>query len=114
MQAAKGQGAIQSSPGVTVELDTTITEALKLEGLARELVSKIQTARKEAGLEVEDRIALSLRTESADLTAAIAAHSDLICAEVLATELGDIDVEHTQSDAGGEPVSFGLRRQSQD
>ena len=49
---AEGEG------GYYVVLDTTITHELMLEGIARELVSKIQTMRKEAGFEVEDKIYL--------------------------------------------------------
>ena len=108
VQESKGEGAVASSGAVTVELDTTITHELKLEGLAREVVSKVQSARKEAGLEVEDRIVLSLKTESDDLTAAIAAHGKLIAAEVLATELKSLDVEHSTLKAGGEPLQIGL------
>ena len=48
----------QSDNGVTVVLDTAITEELLLEGIEREIVSKVQTMRKEAGFEVTDRIKL--------------------------------------------------------
>ena len=110
VQESKGEGAVASSGAVTVELDTTITHELKLEGLAREVVSKVQSARKEAGLEVEDRIVLSLKTPSEDLAAAISTHASLIAAEVLATELRDLDVTHTSQKAGGEPLEIGLAR----
>ena len=110
VQESKGDGAVASSGDVTVELDTTITHDLKLEGLAREVISKIQNARKDAGLEVEDRIRLSLRSLSVDLNDAIKAHSDLITAEVLATELCALDQEHTQTKAGGEPLEIALTK----
>ena len=87
-----------------------VFHALKLEGLAREIISKVQSARKDAGLEVEDRIQLSLRTESADLTKAIAAHGDLIAGEVLATALVALDAEHTGVKAGGEALGIALQR----
>ncbi len=48
--------AIESGNGFTVALDKTLTHDLILEGLAREMVNKIQTMRKEAGFEIEDRI----------------------------------------------------------
>ena len=108
VQESTGDGAVQSNEGVTVELDTTITEELHLEGLARELVSKVQAARKDAGLEVEDRIRLSVRTESETMKAAIAAHGELICSEVLALELGAFDLEHQATKAGTEAVEIGL------
>ena len=110
VQESKGEGAVASSGEVTVELDTTITPELKLEGLAREVISKVQSARKQAGLEVEDRIRLSLKTESDVLGEAIAAHGSMISAEVLAVELTSLDVEHTAVKAGGEAVEIGLAK----
>jgi isoleucyl-tRNA synthetase len=110
VQEATGEGAVESSGDITVELDTRISESLKLEGLARELVSKVQAARKEAGLQVEDRIVLSLQTESVDLQSAIAAHSQMICGEVLATELAALDGTHSQVKAGGESVGIAVQR----
>jgi isoleucyl-tRNA synthetase len=98
------------SGDITVALDTTISEALKLEGLARELISKVQHARKEAGLEVEDRIILSLRSESAPLNAAISAHGQLIAAEVLAVGFEALDIPHDATTAGSEPLEIGLKR----
>jgi isoleucyl-tRNA synthetase len=108
VQESRGDGAVQSSGDVTVELNTTITHALKLEGLAREVISKVQGARKEAGLAVEDRIILSLRTDSTELQAAIAAHGGLISGEVLANEMRTLDAVHAQTKAGGEPIEIGL------
>ena len=87
VQNAKTEGAIASTSQVTVVLDTTISPELHLEGLAREIVSKVQSARKDAGLEVEDRIILSLKPGSDELTQAIEAHHDLILAEVLGLRL---------------------------
>ncbi|MGB0638953.1 MAG: DUF5915 domain-containing protein, partial [Myxococcota bacterium] len=110
VQESRGEGAVESSGDVTVELDTTITHELKLEGLAREIISKVQSARKDAGLEVEDRIVLSLRSDSADIQATIDAHGDLIAGEVLASELSSIDADHVQTKAGGEPIEIGLRK----
>ena len=49
----------ESSDGLTVVLDAHVTEELRVEGMMRELVSRIQTMRKEAGFEVTDRIELS-------------------------------------------------------
>ena len=53
---------------------------------------------------------LSLKTSSEDLAAAISTHASLIAAEVLATELRDLDVTHTSQKAGGEPLEIGLTR----
>ena len=51
-----------SDKGITVVMDTNVTEELKAEGVVRELISKIQTMRKEAGFEVVDRITVNFVT----------------------------------------------------
>ena len=75
-----------SDNGITVALDTVITPELEQEGFMRELVSKIQTMRKEAGFQVTDHIAVTLKT--GDKLAAVAeAAKDEICRTVLADSL---------------------------
>ncbi|MFY9487530.1 MAG: isoleucine--tRNA ligase [Solirubrobacterales bacterium] len=69
-----------------VALDLTITDQLKREGLAREIVHAVQNARKQAGLAVEDRIVLSLDGDE-DVIAAAREHSAYLAKEVLATTL---------------------------
>ncbi|HWH25889.1 MAG TPA: isoleucine--tRNA ligase, partial [Pseudolysinimonas sp.] len=69
-----------------VLLDTQLTPELGAEGLARDVVRAVQQARKEADLDVSDRITLTLRGDS-DAVAAIGTHRDLIAAETLATTL---------------------------
>jgi isoleucyl-tRNA synthetase len=70
--------------GNTVELDTTITENLKLEGLMRDIVRQIQATRKKAGLNVSDRINLKLETADKTLAKAIEKYKQTINDEVLA------------------------------
>ena len=72
--------------GLTVALDVTITPALKQEGIARELVNRIQNFRKEAGFEVTDKIYVTIETTE-EIQAATTANSSYICSEVLATEI---------------------------
>jgi len=69
-----------------VALDLTLDDELRREGLAREVVRAVQNARKNAGLEVEDRIVLALDGDDALLDAA-RAHADYVSGEVLAVEL---------------------------
>lgn len=68
---------------LTVALDLTITDALKCEGLAREIVKRIQTYRKESGFEITDRINIIFQTD-AELEAAVTAYGDYINGQVLA------------------------------
>ena len=72
--------------GVTVVLDTNLTEDLIREGYAREVISKVQTMRKDAGLEVTDRIRLTCEGDG-ELAAAVEAWSEMIRRTTLATEL---------------------------
>ncbi len=76
--------AVTSEGNFTVALDMTITDALMQEGLAREIVNRVQNLRKTGGFEVTDRIALFI--EKNDKTdAAIDKFGDYICNETLAT-----------------------------
>ena len=80
--------------GGFVVLDTAVTPELEAEGVARDLVRAVQQARRDAGLEVSDRIALSL-VASAEVADAARTHADLISRETLATSFavseGDVD-----------------------
>jgi isoleucyl-tRNA synthetase len=77
--------------GNEVKVDTQLTPALKREGLIRDVVRKVQSTRKEAGLNVDDRISLSLVTTDDELKKAIREHADIIKNEVLALELSHQD-----------------------
>jgi isoleucyl-tRNA synthetase len=73
---------------LTVALDVTLTEELRQEGLARELVNRLQNLRKDSGLEVQDRISVHLAASApAELQAAVAAFGDYIREEVQALRL---------------------------
>ncbi len=77
--------AAQEERGYLAALSTEVTPELRLEGLARDVVRLVQNARKEAGLDVSDRIALVL-SASGDLHEALRRHGEAVAAEVLATE----------------------------
>jgi isoleucyl-tRNA synthetase len=79
----KGWGGIADRTGTQILLDGRITPELELEGLAREIVRHVQNARKDAKLEMENRIVLRLTTDSPKLKEAIRAHRDYIAAETL-------------------------------
>ncbi len=74
-------------------LDTEITEVLRQEGMMRELVRHVQNTRKQAGLQVDDRITLSLETQSEAVRQAIEHHKPTIMAETLAVEIGKVPAQ---------------------
>ncbi len=75
--------------GKEFALDLKLTPTLISEGLAREVIRHIQQARKDAGLNIDDRIELVLSTDGADLKKAIADNKKVIMDEVLAAELSE-------------------------
>ena len=79
--------ALAEEGGWAVALDLTLDDALRREGLAREATRSLNDARKELGLEIADRVTISLATDDAALAAALDAYGDSIAAEVLAVEL---------------------------
>lgn len=79
-----------------ISLDFEITPELKQEGLMREVVRVVQAARKNAGLNVDDRIKLNLQTEPAELNDAIVKFKDEIASEVLANEWLDNSLSYSE------------------
>jgi isoleucyl-tRNA synthetase len=77
---------VEAEAGHAVALQLELDDELRREGLAREIVHAVQNARKEAGLEITDRIALSLGGDSALLDAA-REHQPYVAGEVLATSV---------------------------
>ena len=67
-RAGRDGWAIASSEGVTVALDTHVDEALRREGRVYELIHRVNSMRKEAGLAITDRISLSIPSHDADLS----------------------------------------------
>jgi isoleucyl-tRNA synthetase len=80
---------VERSGTHAVALNLELDDELRREGLAREVVHAVQSARKNAGLDVEDRISLALRGDD-ELLAAAREHQDYVAGETLATSL-DLD-----------------------
>jgi isoleucyl-tRNA synthetase len=84
--------AVGSDGTVTVALDLEVTEGLRKEGLARELVRAVQDLRKTAGLEVADRIVLGIEA-GPEILSALTEHQASVAAEVLAVEVSSGPVD---------------------
>ncbi|HWA77952.1 MAG TPA: isoleucine--tRNA ligase [Polyangiaceae bacterium] len=85
-RGSKGDAAVATDGEITVALDTRIDEALLREGIARELVSLLQNARKDAGLDLADRVSVSWQCSDPVVAAALREHEGAIAKEVLALE----------------------------
>ena len=96
----------------TVVLDTNLTEELIEEGFVRELISKIQTMRKEAGFEVMDKIAI-YETGSDKVTEILNKFGETIKEEVLAVDLvlGETKGYVKEWNINGEDVVLGVEKQ---
>ena len=97
------EGFIASSDmGITVVMDTTVTEELKAEGVERELISKIQSMRKEAGFEVVDRITVNYVTSDQGVKNAFENGKDLKSVVLADSVLeGEVDGFKKQLDVNG-------------
>lgn len=97
-------------PESWVEINKHLTPELKREGLMREIIRHVQSARKKAGLQVDDRIMLQLTTDDEQLRQAIDEHAEVIAAETLAT-FGQSDVYSTTVAIEGAELQITLQRQ---
>ena len=96
----------------SVVYDLTITPELKREGLMREIVRHVQSTRKQAGLQIDDRIVLSISSDDSEISQAVDAFADVIKAETLAVELNSAADESEKYDAKieGKLVEISLKK----
>ena len=96
----------------SVVYDLTITPELKREGLMREIVRHVQSARKQAGLQIDDRIVLSISSDDSEISQAIDTFADVIKSETLAVELNSAADESEKYDAKieGKLVEISLKK----
>ena len=111
--AAEGY-AVESDGTYTVGISTEITPELRSEGYVRDIAHIVQNMRKNAGLEISDRIQLSINApEGSDLATAIANHTDYIANETLAVGInGEIvnEVARDRHSVDGVEVEIGLAK----
>ncbi|WP_430466962.1 isoleucine--tRNA ligase [Winogradskyella ouciana] len=98
---------VANEGALTVALDVTITEDLRKEGIARELVNRIQNLRKDSGFEVTDRIDVQLQNDES-VKAAIASNEEYIKSETLTEELQIMDKVNNGIDIAFDEVNTKL------
>ncbi len=107
-EAKEGTNAV-SNRLISIDLDTTLDESLQREGLAREVVNRIQRTRKDIGLNVEDRIEVVFSAD-AELASAINEHMDYICKETLASALTEGSASEHEFDVDGQKLVLNLSK----
>ena len=110
IESAKVEGYIsESNANATVVLDTNLTPELITEGFVREIISKVQTMRKEAGFEVMDKIIL-YAADNEKICGILADNKNEICSEVLANDivLGKTDGYVKEWNINEEKVTMGV------
>ena len=100
---------VANAGGMTVALDATLTPELEQEGMARELVNRIQNLRKATGLEVTDRIHIKLQGD-ADVVEAAINNVSYIAAEVLADSLEACDNAGEEMDLDGRKIQIEINK----
>ena len=96
-----------------IEISKQLTPELKREGLMREIIRHVQSARKKAGLQVDDRIELGITSSDSEITQAVDMFADTIKAETLAVKLGSAaadDMEEYDVKVDGKPVEIYLKK----
>ncbi|RNI21365.1 isoleucine--tRNA ligase [Flexivirga caeni] len=117
-QAEGNRAPAMLAGGGFVVLDTEVTDELRSEGLARDIIRAVQQARREAGLDVSDRIRLGIAGDDEAWQATVA-HQELIMRETLAVQFGSAGAGHTLPGAtdadlgGGKHVSISVERAEQ-
>jgi isoleucyl-tRNA synthetase len=100
---------VEAEAGHAVALQLELDEELRREGLAREIVHAVQIARKDAGLEITDRIELTLGGD-AELIEAARAHRDYLAGEVLATSVSFDEAGNGGASIDGRDLAIAVRR----
>lgn len=106
--SAKPGFSVAMENNVFVILDTTITEDLKFEGIAREIISKVQQLRKQKDFEMTDRIKLFVKGDD-EFNKALNKHKEHIMSETLALEITEKDLE-AEYDLNGHKTGIEVER----
>ena len=113
VEAAQIEGYVsQSDYGITVVIDTNLSEELLEEGFVREIISKVQTMRKEAGFEVMDKIVLYVK-DNDKVIGVLERNKEQIMSEVLAVDVvtGETKGFEKEWNLNGEKVTLAVEKQ---
>jgi len=104
--------ALKGGEEPRIRLDTQLTDELRAEGVARDLIRLVQNARKQAGFNIDDRVHLRLESPSEEVSGAVKQFKDLIFSETLATgELASKGEYSETAKINGQPLEIYLSRQ---
>mgnify|MGYP000254349977 FL=1 len=104
---------VANEGNLTVALDVTLTDELRNEGMAREIVKRVQAYRKESGFEITDRIRVKIQSNP-EIAAALSAYGDYVAGQVLADSIELADrVEGTEFDFDGFKVNVNIQKTNQ-
>lgn len=115
VEEAEGEWVVRTENGYVAALDPALDDDLLSEGLARELISRVQRLRRDSGLQITDRIRLAVAGDDR-VVAAAETHQDTIMGETLATTFTTgtdlpADLDHTRTlELDGEAATVGLAR----
>ena len=112
IEAAQSEGYVSDSDyGITVALETTLSDELIEEGFVREIISKIQTMRKDSGFEVMDNIKI-YESGSEKIKAVMEKNADTIKSETLAKDIifGETGANSKEWNINGEKVTLGVEK----
>ncbi|MFC1853437.1 isoleucine--tRNA ligase [candidate division CSSED10-310 bacterium] len=104
--------SVAQDKGVWVAFDTRLTEELRLEGMMRDLLRRLQVLRKEVGLEIEDTISLTYTTISDDFRRIMNEWQEFLSAELLCTQISEDDQikEYKSINLGGHEIHVTIRK----
>lgn len=108
-ETTDGQANIESGFGMVIAMDGTISEELKLEWYARDIIRQIQEARKEADYNVDDRIEISINSQNEDLQRSVNTFKEYITYETLSTLIENISSPDLEKEIDLEEVQFTLK-----
>jgi len=104
------EGLVAANSGeITVVLDTALTPPLVRQGIARELVNKVNTMRKDENFDISDRIYLTLKT-SKEVQEAVQEHLEYISGEILALAIDFKDCTGAEWDLNGHPTVVAMKK----